>query len=276
MPKIIWLSDIHLNHISETNNRVILNHVVGKLEKDNTVVITGDIAEAPSVLSFMSVWRKKIEEVGANLKFVLGNHDYYRGSINNMRKSLEDLFTDNWLGSCGIVNLNDTTALVGHDGWYDGLYSDYFKSRLDMNDYYLIKELSCMPPANISKMARFGIIQNLSGQSANYVYENGKKALLGKYNTLYIATHIPPYVNSAWFKGAPSNSDWLPHFSSKLMGDAITKLSQEFPDKKIIVLCGHTHVGEPKNHEYLHTDNCKCYTASAEYGLPVISDIFKL
>lgn len=276
--KIIWLSDIHLDHLSDTDNKVILNHVCRKASSGDTVVISGDIATAHGISTFMNSWRTALSANGADLKFVLGNHDYYNGSIANIRNSMVKNFPNNWLGNCGPIFLTDKTAIVGHDGWYDGLYADYYLSRLDMNDYYLIKELSRLPPTLLTETAdRHKKIQDLATISANHVFANGDKALsVGDCSTLFIVTHVPAWEGAAWFKGAPSNGDWMPHFSSKIMGDAIVKLGRKYPTKQIIVLCGHTHVGEKNNRDYMQENNIRSITASAQYGLPCISDIFEV
>lgn len=276
--KLIWLSDIHLNFLNELDNKVILNHVVGKTAVGDCVVISGDIAEGPNVLEHMERWQKALENVGVDLKFVLGNHDYYRSSIADVRDAMRHCMPNNWLGNLGVVNLTESSALVGHDGWFDGLYGDYYKSRLDMNDYYLIKELSRLPPTMLIETTdRHAKIQELSMEGADHVYKHGLKALSSPgIDTLYIVTHVPPFVKAAWFKGKPSDGDWLPHFSSKLMGDAILKLGNNFPNKNIVVLCGHTHVGEKNNREYMETKNVKSITATAEYRYPRISKIFEV
>lgn len=237
-----------------------------------TVVITGDIAEAPSLIPFMSKWRTALEANKFNLKFICGNHDYYNGNIKNKRLDLSNDMAGAWLPTCGVVSLTQTTALVGHDGWYDGLYSNWFESRLDMNDYYLIDELNSMLK---TKVQRFEKLQELSQESADYVYMEGSSALK-THKTLFIATHVPPFMEAAYFKGKMSDSDWLPHFSSKRMGDAILNLAKENPKSEITVLCGHTHVGVEGSHICNPAKNVVCYTGCAEYGAPRIGEIFTI
>ncbi len=270
MPNLIWLTDIHLNFLTDASNRAILNHVYSKCEPGDTVVITGDIAEAPSVMGFMQAWNDKLALNQVNLKFILGNHDYYRGSVVKLRQKLRDNMENNWLGSYGICELTPNTALIGHDGWYDGLYADYFKSKLMMNDYLLIREFF-----GLNIYPRHEKIKELSQESADYVYDQGKKAL-ETYSHLFIATHVPPFVEAAYFRGKPSDSDWMPHFSSKLMGDAIQALGIEYPHRKITVLCGHTHVGMKDNHVCRPAINIECHTGTADYSYPRVSDIFTI
>ena len=278
MTNLIWLSDIHLNFLSDTDNRIILNHVVGKSQPGDVVVISGDIAEAPSVIFHMTKWEVELAKNNVSLKFVLGNHDYYHGSIDGVRLGMKKFLPNAWLGNINFVPVGTNSAIVGHDGWYDGIYADYYLSRLEMNDYYVIKELSYLPPTLLNdKKKRHEIIKDLSRHSANHVYNGAKLAIEqeGKTN-IFIVTHVPPFVKAAWFKGKPSDSDWLPHFSSALMGDAIKKIAIEHPDVSFTVLCGHTHVGEQNNHDYMEMPNIRSITATAQYRYPVISDIFKV
>lgn len=273
MTNLVYLSDIHLNFLSDTDNRVILNHVVANCAPGDTVVITGDIAEAPTVVDFMTTWKTRLEAKDIKLRFVLGNHDYYHGSVDQLRADMKQVLPENWLGNCDVVELSEKTALVGHDGWYDGLYADYLKSRLDMSDYYLIKEISGFA---YNRPQRHKILQRLATEAATHILTCGRKALEDKYEKVFIATHVPPWKEASWFKGKPSDNDWLPHFSSKIMGDAIILLGKQFPNKKITVLCGHTHVGESNNHICNPLPNIECHTAAAEYRYPKISDIFTI
>jgi len=41
-------------------------------------------------------------------------------------------------------------------------------------------------------------------------------------------------------KNKISTDDWLPYFSSKIMGDVLMQVAQENPQVEFLVLCGHT------------------------------------
>ncbi len=60
--------------------------------------------------------------------FVLGNHDFYRGSIAGMRASIEELHDRgshlHYLSRTGVIGLTKTTGLIEADGWGDGRYGD--------------------------------------------------------------------------------------------------------------------------------------------------------
>ncbi len=52
---------------------------------------------------------------------------------------------------------------------------------------------------------------------------------------------MPPFKEACLHKGEISGDDWLPYFSSKVIGDVLTEVAQENPSVEFLVLCGHTH-----------------------------------
>jgi len=268
MKKLFWATDIHLNFLDEISYKVFLKGVATTLKSGNAIVITGDIAEAPSLIGFMTGWKKVLEAQGSELYFVCGNHDFYRGSIANVRDILSTgSLKDNWLPSKGIVKLSDTTALIGHDGWYDGGYASWHDSKLDMMDYYVIHEIGTVGAP--SREEKFAKIQVLAQEAADYVYKTGTQALQ-TFDHIYVATHIPPFREAAVHMGKPSDDTWMPHFSSKRMGDSLLRLAQENPTKKITVLCGHTHSEGVCN----PAPNLEVHTGYAKYHYPKINNSF--
>jgi len=57
-------------------------------------------------------------------QFILGNHDYYQGSVVKVRQKIAELSQENpllhWLPKIGLVYLSKDTILVGEDCWADG------------------------------------------------------------------------------------------------------------------------------------------------------------
>jgi len=149
--KLLWITDPHLNFVHEEAIKSFCRKI--KEKEPNAVVITGDIAEAPSIVSYLGFMDLNLENK-CPIFFVLGNHDYYHGTIEGVREVMERLFTYDeaskmileprlgWLSSSGVVPLTEKTALIGHDGWYDGQYADWYKSKVYLNDYLLIGELA--------------------------------------------------------------------------------------------------------------------------------------
>ena len=71
--------------------------------------------------------------------FVLGNHDYYHGSIAETRARVIELCGTHprlrYLTALDEVEaLTRHVGLVGHDGWADGRAGDYARSLVMMQD----------------------------------------------------------------------------------------------------------------------------------------------
>ncbi len=137
---IAWLTDIHLNFLKVEARKKFYQQVIET--GADRILITGDIAEAKDVceiLQELSTYTNKL------IYFVLGNHDYYFSSVNNVREKVRALCAQNknliWLGEPKTLALADGIVLVGHDGWADARYGDFDHSSVNLNDSRLIAEL---------------------------------------------------------------------------------------------------------------------------------------
>lgn len=77
--KLAWLTDIHLNFLDADERKRLYQEIINT--KCDGVLISGDIAEAPSIkniLQELAIFIKK------PIYFVLGNHDYYRGQVGEV------------------------------------------------------------------------------------------------------------------------------------------------------------------------------------------------
>jgi hypothetical protein len=92
---------------------------------------------------------------------------------------------------------------------------------------------------------------------------------LSRFNNILLLVHVPPFKESCWHEGRISDDHWLPHFTCKAVGDVLTEIMAEHPDKQMTVLCGHTHgAGETDILPNLHVK-----TGGAVYGCPQIQEI---
>jgi hypothetical protein len=110
-------------------------------------VITGDISEAKTIEQDLAAIESRLS---FPIYFVLGNHDFYNGSIAAVRKVVAGLCRRSrrlhYLSDEGVIPLNETTALVGHDGWADGRLGDYAGSTVELTDYTVIEEFMGLSP----------------------------------------------------------------------------------------------------------------------------------
>jgi len=206
--------------------------------------------------------------------FVLGNHDFYRGSIADTRAAVAKMIRGSdkltHLSQAGVVELTPNTCLMGHDGWADGRLGDLDGSDVILNDFLLIDELRHWRDRHaLDKPVLRTILQKLGDAAAEHL-----RGLLpvaaAKYPQVIVATHVPPLREAAWHEGRPSGDDYLPFFSCKAVGDVLLDTARSHPDCQVLVLCGHTHGGG----EMQPLENLRVLTGPAEYGRPRVERVF--
>lgn len=279
--RIAWLTDIHLDWLTEfihepggvmtSTGRVLSEPQVASFcrkvmaEKPDSVVITGDISTTQG-LEVHLMWLEKYLP-GIPVYFVLGNHDYYNGSINAVRASIAKYdgtkTRTQWLNVTGVVKLTEKTALVGHDGWYDGGYSDWFKSKLIMTEYVLTSDFRFQPPTLQHRR-----MVELATQCGHHIDRHVQDAASKGFQHVVFATHVPPFrENSRAPDRSLSDKDWLPNMSSKIAGDALLRAAEAYPGVKFTCLSGHTHTSCSQDYR----PNLTCLTGHAKYGEPISS-----
>jgi len=289
MTRIAWTNDIHLNFLEDKDVVKFLK----SMEKQDFdyLLIAGDIGQANNLRKYLFFIGEIITKP---VFFVLGNHDFYYGSISRISWEVEKWVLDyNNLFYLGmgfdfdlsekgstremisrhlksirphIYKLSDKTGLVGHGCWADGRIGDYFKSDVILNDYMLIGEY-----VGLNKNDRFKFMNRLGDMSADY-FRKHLPAALSKFDEVIVLTHVPPFKEATWHEGKISDNGYLPHFSSKAVGDSLVEIMEKHPDKKITVLCGHTHGGG----ECKVGDNINVITGSAVYGEPKITGFLEV
>lgn len=277
-----WVTDPHLNFLDLKSLEAFCD-TTNNLKLD-AMVVTGDIAEGHIIKAYMNMWRASAHYP---IFFVLGNHDYYMSSIVKVRETMQESFllddSDTrtiqgmtkgayWLQAKGMRDENIVSlvpgkvALVGHDGWYDGLYANWFKSQVLMNDYQVIDELKHLPmPILLHEK-----LQELAEESAEFARTVLPKAF-ETHDEVYFATHVPCWPENAVYNGKISDANWLPHFSNKHLGDAFLELMEAYPNKKLTVLQGHSH-GKANFHP---KPNIISLTGFAQYYHPEVAKVFE-
>jgi UDP-2,3-diacylglucosamine pyrophosphatase LpxH len=272
MGNLVFATDIHLNFCDEAKIRRFAKSVLSK--EPTALALGGDLSEAPQLEMHLRYLEMCLE--GLPMYFVCGNHDYYHGSVKNVREGLRSRFKTGksiWLPTAGVVTLSPGAALVGHDGWYDGGYpehGDWFQSRLGMSDYQIIQELSS--PQCPNKHMRYAAMQKLARQGAKHIRKFLPRAF-ETYDKVFYVTHVSPFAEtSLGLNKRMSDRDWMPSFCTRLSGEALMEVMKKMPaEKKLIVLCGHSHT------EAWHRPlpNLYCYCGKARYGQPAVTNQFK-
>jgi Icc protein len=263
--RLVWVTDLHLNFVPFPKRTALYNLI--RDAKLDAVLAGGDVGEADSVTLLL-------KEMAAALQipiyFVLGNHDFYRGSIGGVREAVARESGSSrwlrWLPASGVIPLTSGFALAGHDSWADGRLGDYFHSEVMLNDYLLIRELR-----GLDKRARYAKLNALGDEAAEFLEKRAIEALALRRNVI-VLTHVPPFREACWHEGRISDDDWLPHFACRAVGDRLAAVMRERPDCSMMVLCGHTH--SPGMAHIL--PNLVVRTGGAVYGEPAIQDVLDL
>ena len=89
---------------------------------------------------------------------------------------------------------------------------------------------------------------------------------------IIVATHVPPYPESAWYMGYSGAVDWIPDFTCKAIGDLLLRCATKHSDVQWTILCGHGH------HAGTATirRNLIVHTGAAEYGAPTIEKVINI
>jgi hypothetical protein len=263
--KAAWLTDLHLNHGKDGAFERLCAELAEA--RPDGLFVTGDTAEAKTVTMWLS---RLADAVGVPLYFVLGNHDFYNGSVREVRAEIISVTKSSrfvrWLPACEPVMVEEGVALVGHDGWGDGRAPDFDRSEVWLNDYIKIKEL-----ADISRTELKARLHRL-GVEAAAALEPQLRAALGVAAHVVVLTHVPPFVGACWYMGKPSDQHWAPHFTCVAMGEMLARVAAEYPTRTISVLCGHTH----SPGWYKAAPNLEVWTGEARYGYPQIQSVVEV
>jgi hypothetical protein len=230
-------------------------------------IVSGDIGEADDVSAYLDAFAT---EDSRPVYFVLGNHDFYRGSITGVRAEIEKVCAKranlHWLARAEVVGVTDQSCLIGHDGWGDGRLGDYWSSNVELNDWWLIEEF-----AGLEKDQRLLRLQELGDEAALHLRTVLPDAL-ARFRNVVVVTHVPPFREACWYEGRTSDDHWLPHFTCRAVGEVLVDAMRNAPDRAMLVLCGHTHgAGEAQI-----LPNLRVLTGGAIYGRPTVQQILNL
>jgi predicted MPP superfamily phosphohydrolase len=257
MPKLLWMSDIHLNFLSEPD----IAEFVGGVTRTphDGILVGGDIAECHS---FGPILRALAEQTAAPVWFVLGNHDAYHGSLATARQTAATLASEvenlHWLDEAGIFELNAETGLLGHSCWGDGRNGNAHDSEAMLNDWLVIDEL-----VGLRDEERVQRLAELGAAAADHLRGLLPEAL-ERYPHVIVLTHVPPFADVNMRGDLPMLPDYLPFYTCGAVGELLHEAMVARPQRRMTVLSGHTHGGG----RYPILPNLTAWTLGTQYGEP--------
>jgi len=264
--KLAWLTDIHLNFLDIGDRKRFYASIINT--QCDALLISGDIAEAPCLLDLM---REMADQINKPIYFILGNHDYYLGTVHGVRETLKILSDSHkqlfWLPASGMQLLENNTILLGQDGWADGRLGDYQNSRVSLNDSRMITDL--FQEKILGKSQLLEKMQQLADLDAMALKKDLIRAVEQRPEKIIVLTHVPPFKEACMHNGQVSDENWLPYFSSKVVGDVLMHAAENNSSIDFLILCGHTH----SEASYQPLSNLTIKAGKAEYYQPGIQEI---
>jgi predicted phosphohydrolase len=266
MTTVAWATDLHFDH-AEPGDVVAFSDAV-RASGATALLVGGDTANA-------AVVDRRLVELadltGLPVHFVLGNHDYYGGSIAAVRARIGALAHPglHWLAVAGPRELAPGVAVVGHGGWGDARIGDFAGSAVVLTDYVAIAELRRVFDLD-AFTGTFGEGSPLEaelrrlGREAADTLASQLAAASTSCRHVVVLTHVPPFREACWHEGAISGEHWLPGFSCGAAGEVILAAAAAHPGCRFTVLCGHTHSGGTAR----LAANLVALTQAADYGRP--------
>lgn len=253
-----WYTDTHLNLMWPWSGDRFIEHL--KRENPAGLIITGDVSDGVNIDRHL---RWLAGHLRFPIYFVLGNHCVHFRKMSDVYDDVRALCLAHsnlhWMQECGIMKLNDDTAICGVDGWYDVAYGnpDYLTFTAD---WFCIDEFRSLPDMK-SRIDAFRALAQKSVDIAVPMLEEAFRT----YKTVYFLTHVPPWKEATRNEGTMFASFWLPYNTNHRLGVALKDVMKAHPNRKLIVLCGHTH-----SQLELHiADNIECRVGKGKYlGAP--------
>lgn len=276
MKSFVWCTDIHLDFVED---RVPVFAAQIAQQRPSGVFLTGDISLAPDIARHLRALHSVIKRP---IYFVCGNHDFYMGSIDDVRQQLTDLMTEvpdiQYLTRSTYLPLSSKTALVGHDGWYDAYHGDPLRSPFIMTDWFKIGDYvnsgvrsTGMYGPRVNLPAVLGLSRKLASEAAEHVYTNASSAAQDR-ELVVVLTHVPPFPEVHLHEGKGASPESMPWYTSKMMGDALLNVARENPNTRFEVFCGHTH----SHCDRQILDNLFCHVGGADYGRPTTAGVISV
>ena len=230
--KVFWASDIHLPSASLKSQEDFFNEI----KSADALILSGDISNGD--LKYFQILSKTLPDM--QIYFVLGNHDFYGRTFSETRLAVRKICLDNnnlhFLSDIDWEMINDI-PIIGHEGWYDCYYGR--TGSILLHDFDYIKDISRVYSTRVFQLM-IDKFRDVAMESANH-FKFSLDLIYELYDQAILVTHVPPFPEVAFYNGNKCSTEWLPYMVSKISGDMLFSIMNQYKDKQLLVLCGHTH-----------------------------------
>jgi 3',5'-cyclic-AMP phosphodiesterase len=221
--RLVWVTDPHLEFLRKES--FMRTCFLGELfnEESDAILITGDVSNASNLESDLTA----LAQLNKPVHFVLGNHDYYGGTIGdskNAAKITAETYPEKliYLSDVGVIRLTDETCLVGVDGFADGLAGLGSQTTARINDFFQIEDLTRLP----NDAARFALMFKMATEETADIRQKLVSAA-AQAEKIIVATHVPAFSETSFHEGKIGDQHWL--------DPELTKRSRRRPQKRALI-----------------------------------------
>jgi 3',5'-cyclic-AMP phosphodiesterase len=256
MKRLAWATDIHLDRLSE-NDYLEYKEYLQDLNPDG-LLISGDISEGEKVCRSL---RDFDNSFNFPIYFVLGNHDFYWSSFAETEKNVRNLVKESknlhWLSEHEIIHLNESTALIGIEGWGDGRNGTLNLSEGSSRDVLSIADYKGLNREEI------GALLNKMGDKYAEAFRPKLAEAVKNYQNIFFVMHVPPFVEVCFDRSLRICGEFkLPFYTCKAIGDMLLEVMSKNSSVQMTVLCGHTH----ENADVRILENLRVRVKESGYG----------
>lgn len=257
MNRIAWATDIHLDRLNE-RDYLEYKEYLNELNPD-CLIISGDIAEGEKVCQSLKDFD---DSFNFPIYFVLGNHDFYWNSFEQVEREVGELGKDSknliWLTQKGVLKFDDSTCLIGVEGWGDGRNGTLNLSEGSSRDVLSITDYKGLNREEIAE---------LLNERGDYYADLLRPKLIEavqNYEKILLVTHVPPFVEACFDRSLRIIGEFKqPFYTCKAIGDMLLEVMGENPNCQITILCGHTH----ENADVKILENLRVRVKESGYGV---------
>jgi hypothetical protein len=272
--KPVWITDPHIDHLNRGDPGALerLGAILDRLGATH-ILLGGDVADCRSFEEYLS---RLTAACGRPVYFVLGNHDYYFGTVASVRERAACLGIPgaSWLARSGVVDLGGGTALVGRGGWGDAHCGD-LEDFTVLTDYAAIGDLSATIDLRDfwlngfhKREALVARLRELGEEAAEDLTRDVLEAA-GAYRRILILTHVTPFRETCTYRDRPGDVKGFPGFLWDSMGLRLRSIAEEYPGAEFLVFSGHTHAES----RCRIAPNLRAWSSLSEYGTLRVREI---
>lgn len=250
--RLAWLSDLHLDTLGNSTTgdarppveklMEFAKSLRAAEEDHDGLVFTGDVADGHETEDYFAI-------LGGSFRkpfyFVLGNHDYYGGSLAlgkaRVRRHIAKYEHLHWLTEMEVVGLDDDTCILGHDGMYDGRMGLGRETKMFVADFQSYGISDFFDAISIGRNPLFDRIQTEAQKSTDAIEERLMQAIRCDFKRILIVTHVPPFHEASYFRGRRSPDHSAPWYGNDCLGEMLLSVCRRYPEREFLVLCGHSH-----------------------------------